>query len=334
MMNPATRSHPVRRCLSGLLLPLLLLSAARASAQQPSGPPEAAPPSAAAQSAPAPTENPAAAPSTEPGERSPEQILREAALGYVPQPLVYPPATADQRSNWGLLFEGALLDSDNGRDFRETGGYYKLLSLLQAYTPQEVHERSAAYLSWDTAMTDPNSLRGAFVHRRGVFKGSVTVRLDRPVSGITDVWRCGMTDGDGSDRLIFDMIEPPPASLEADWTPVEIEGIFYRTVRYESEQQRWVEVPYLLVKNIRAIEKGEKRVKGALEGAGLVVLVAALLFLVFRLVSVVRQQRLRGYRSRREPSLHETIEQRAGLKKPKSPRSPPNSPPSRPPPSP
>jgi hypothetical protein len=272
------------------------------------------------------TQAPASAPAESPAEPSDE--LRLAARGRAPKPLVYPPATAEQRSSWGLLLEGALLDSDNGKDFRETGGYYKLLSTLQVYTPQEIHERATRYLDWFAVMQDPNAWRGEFVRRRGVFTGARAVRLDRPVAGITDVWRCGISDGDATEGVIFDLLTPPEMSIEARVDAIEIEGIFYRTVRYMSEDGEAVEAPYLLVKNIREIPSGQQRAKGLFDGVALYVFCAALLFLGFRLVSVFRQQSRRGYNSRREPSLHEPIAQRAAQHRRASTAPPRNPPPS------
>lgn len=327
-----------------LVLAALLALAPLALAQSPAEPTELAQdPGANAPIAPN-TEHAASATPAPAGDSAqsqpagPSDILKAAAHGRAPEPLVYPPASAEQRSNWGLLFEGALLDSDNGKDFRETGGYYKLLESLQAYTAEEVKGRTTRYLDWFAVMEDPNAWRGEFVRRRGVFNGARAIRLDRPFGTITDVWRCGVSDGDGTEGVVFDLLAPPDAAIEPRVDPIEIEGIFYRTARFIGDSDRPVEAPYLLVKNIRKIERDEMRSKGLFEGTALYVFAAALLFLGFRLVSVVRQQARRGYTSRREPMPFETIEQRAAQHRraakapPAPPRAPP-APPRNPPPS-
>jgi hypothetical protein len=246
-------------------------------------------------------------------------------------PASRPAVTPEQRSRWGTMFEGALLDSDNGKDFRETEGYYKLLTILQSYTGPEVTSRTTRFLDWTGSMADPNAWRGEFVRRRGVFAGSRAIRLDRPVQGIVDIWRCTITDGDATDGVIFDLLEPPPSGIDEGRSAVEVEGIFYRTVHYETSQGYLREAPYLLVKNIRKIEKGEARTAGPLNRFGLIVVAAALLFFGFWLALVVRQQVRRRSSPKREQTMRELFEQRLRRSEGQQPRPPRPPPPVSPP---
>src|SRR5260221_9289074 len=172
-------------------------------------------------------------------------------------------------------FEGTLGDTRNGQAFAETQGYEHLLQLLASYPAEEVEKLATRKLDWAAAKADPDAWRGEFVWTRGVIAHRWAERLKNPVSGITDVYRVILTDGDGSDGLVVDMLEEP-ARVARQSDPVDVQGIFYRTVKYANAAKKTeeVEVPYLLVKTMRPVVKPDRDPSGIFRDHGAAALMA------------------------------------------------------------
>ena len=229
------------------------------------------------------------------------------------------------------LFEGALADSENGEDFRETQGYRHLIQILAQYTPEEVSNRATQRLDYAAFMRDPNAWRGEFVRVRGIMSGMRTEKLSTSVFDIHDVYRGILVEPDGSEGVAFDMLEPPPP-FEMRRQPVDIEGIFYRTVQYANEAGKLKEAPYLLVKSFKVVEHapvtGTSFLKDhaglALLCMGLAIFVTRLLMYVFQRraqhpAARVRTQRTSGFREMFEKKMREHGQSQG----PKPPESPP-----------
>ena len=180
----------------------------------------------------------------------------EAELAAQGTPVPPDPLLRDQRI--GTLFQGALADSKNGEDFRETSGYGILLRELANYSPDEVRTKAKRWLDYEGAVKDPDGWRGEFVRHRGLVKRLIATRLDTPVMGMKDVWRGYMQEIDGSEKLVFDLIgEAPP--VETMYDAWDVEGVFYRTVRYVDNEDKQRELPYLLVRNLHLREAPPSR---------------------------------------------------------------------------
>jgi hypothetical protein len=201
------------------------------------------------------------------------------------------------------LFEGALVDSHNGEGFAETEGYRKLLQTLSTYPTDQVDKLATRKLDWTAATTDPDAWRGEFVWTRGVIAHRWAERLRSPVFGAQDVYRVILTDGDGSEGVVVDMLEEPPAvALQSD--PVDVQGIFYRTVRYPAVGQKEDRVaPYLLAKSMRAVERPKRNVGGFFQDYGAMALAGmALAIGAARLLIYVFQRRSRRLRPPPRPA--------------------------------
>lgn len=202
---------------------------------------------------------------------------------------------AERQKDLETHFEGSLADTRNGEGFEETQGYTHLLQLLAGYPPDQVAKLATKKLDWSAAVADPDAWRGQFVWTRGIVAHRWAERLKNPVSGFQDVYRAILTDGDGSEGVVVDMLEePPPVSLQSD--PVDVQGIFYRTVRYPNAARKSeeVEAPYLLVKNMRPVEKPPRNPSGVLrdhKAAGLIAI--AIVIVGVRLLIYVFQRRSR-----------------------------------------
>ncbi|HKB14686.1 MAG TPA: hypothetical protein VKF62_01400 [Planctomycetota bacterium] len=174
------------------------------------------------------------------------------------------------------LFEGTLLDAADGTDFEETDSYRRLLEILWAMPPEEVSGRATRLLDHREALETPDLLRGEFVRVRGILAESewIPTRLKRPLAGREDVWRAFLTQTDASDWVAFDLPDRPEW-FELRRDVVEIEGIFYRTVRYEARNGKFREVPYVLARNLRVTGLGRAKTGIPLSLAGVLLLALA-----------------------------------------------------------
>jgi hypothetical protein len=225
------------------------------------------------------------------------------------------------------MFEGSLLDTANGDGFSDTPGYHRLLEILQSYSREDFDKLPRKHLDWDAAMADPGAWRGEIVWMRGIVAERYAVRLKNPVFGVDDVTQGVLIEGDGSNGVFFDMIdEPPPLSFRQD--PVDVVGIFYRTVRYptnkrdptvprDKEKQPHYgprsyrfdtpegevqEAPYLLVKSISPVVEPERDRSGILrDKRGAVFAGLGLAFAAGWLITYSVQRRKRRLRESSRP---------------------------------
>ncbi|MFN0006902.1 MAG: hypothetical protein ACKVXR_03265 [Planctomycetota bacterium] len=239
---------------------------------------------------------------------------REATL-----PKLLSPEDAEARATkLSTLLEGSLSDTQNGTDFVETTGYRKLLQIVASYPAEEVERRAVRKLDYGAAMADPDAWRGEFVWRRGIVLNLYAERLRDPVFGMTDVYRGILAEADGEMGVFFDLPGAPP-EFELRRDPVDVYGIFYRTVRYEPLSPQVKEnlvrtVPYLVVRSIRKVEDAKADPTGFLGnplvvtivGAGLVLFLMRLLIYLFQR----RRRRSRAPALGREAGFREMFEKK------------------------
>ncbi|HEX5009957.1 MAG TPA: hypothetical protein VFY71_06110 [Planctomycetota bacterium] len=210
-------------------------------------------------------------------------------------PPVAPAAQPAPPPQLSTLWDGALVDTQNGDTFEETAGYRKLLQNLRAMSAEEAASKAGTPLNYPLVMKDPESQRGAWVKVRGLLGQVDAERLDRPLDGAEDVWRGWMSDTDGeSDPVAFDILQRP-AGLEVKKDLVDVEGIFYRTVKYETKQDKVKEVPYILAWRVARVDESTLQRHGVADGWALVLIILALGFIGMRAVMIMRNQK-RGNR--------------------------------------
>ncbi|HTF87986.1 MAG TPA: hypothetical protein VK843_06220 [Planctomycetota bacterium] len=187
---------------------------------------------------------------------------------------------AKKRALLPTLFEGALIDAADGEDFQETAGYHTLLEMLAGYTPAEVTQKAVDPLDRATALREPDLSRGEFVRVRGLLAGIFAVKLARPAQGVSDVWRGSLTDTDGNEGIVFDLIGDPPP-VEPQRSLVEIDGMMYRTVGYDAKRGSVPKLaPYVLARNLRVIDPAPpsgSSTKYLVIGLGIAVIIAYLM---------------------------------------------------------
>ena len=204
-----------------------------------------------------------------------------------PQAAAAQPAPPPQLST---LWDGALVDSANGDAFGESDGYRKLLQNLNAMSVDEAASHAPATLDYKLAMKDPGSLRGQWVKVRGLLVQVDAERLDHPLDGAVDVWRGWVADTDGSDPVAFDILERP-TGIELQKDLVDVEGIFYRTVKYETQKDAVKEVPYILAQRVTRVDQAALERHGIADGWALILIILALGFIGMRAVMIMRNQK-------------------------------------------
>jgi len=178
-----------------------------------------------------------------------EQKQAEAEASHAIAGAPQAPDPILREKNLETRFQGALLDTKNGDDFRESSGYTLLLRELANYSPEEVAAKSERWLDVEGAVKDPDGWRGEFVRHRGLVAGLRVIKLDAPVNGVKDVWRGFMSEGDQSEKVVFDLLTEPP-EIKPNYDAWDIEGVFYRTVKFEDNAGRTWELPYILARSI------------------------------------------------------------------------------------
>ena len=234
-----------------------------------------------------------------------EQPAQEPAPAEVAPEQQPVPVAEDVRARLSTLFEGHLLDTRNGQDFVETQGYRRLLETLQNYSPQEIHARIEGDLSFEEALKNPDAWRGRFVRVRGLLGGYEAVRQREPIGRNVDIYRGAVAtrwpgrgpEENASEGVVFDLLEPPAERI-ASQTLVDVEGIFYRTVRYENVEGNIQEAPYVLARtlqpvNLEAVEKSH-----ALDWTGMILIGAAVAYIVGRVLFSLSRKQARRPESR------------------------------------
>jgi len=166
-------------------------------------------------------------------------------------------ALADERRpTLPTLFEGSLVDAKNGDDFRETFGMRHLLFQMEKMSPEDVSKKTEMFDDYAGAIAQPDAFRGRWFRVQGLVGQLTAERLDSVFWGETDVYRGFLGQTDGSDGVVFDMLTPPP-QFDLMRDVVEVDGLFYRTVRYETGSGHLVEIPYFLVKSLRVMHDAD-----------------------------------------------------------------------------
>jgi hypothetical protein len=279
----------IRPLLSALLLSALVAAPAFAArAQEPAAPETEQP----VRIAPVQAEEP---PQVEPAQQAPD-AERERRLEA-------------NRARFPTLFEGALLDANDGEDFAETPGYRRLVELVSAYTPDEVAQRARTDFDYAEFLAEPDLWRGEFVRIRSVLVTAQASRLVRPLGEHEDVWRGFIAEADGSEGIAFDMLERPPDGLEDRRTVVDLEGLVYRVVRYENRDGKLKDAPFLIARSLKAVDLESTPKRGVAEPFMLMLVALAVLFLVGRILLAMRRRNSphREYAGR-TPSFHEMFE--------------------------
>jgi hypothetical protein len=157
--------------------------------------------------------------------------------------------SGDRQAVVAGLFQGALLNSADGTDFGAGPAYVRLLQHVQAMPAADFSSRVTGRLNWEDALAHPAQWRGEFVRVRGLCAQIDAVKV-RGGEGLEDVYRGFIGQPDGNSEIVaFDSVVPP-VEIAPNKDVLDVEGVFFRTVRYESKTGATREVPYLIVRNL------------------------------------------------------------------------------------
>jgi hypothetical protein len=149
------------------------------------------------------------------------------------------------------LFGGALTRLTDGADFEQSGAYLDIVSGVSRYEPRYVHDRATKWLDWSASLSEPGRLRGDFVKVRGLVGRISTVKLRQPAGDVEDVYRFFLSEPDGSEPTVVDLVARPDETPQLNRDVVDLEGVFVRTVAFESEKSgKLHEVPYVVALNM------------------------------------------------------------------------------------
>jgi hypothetical protein len=196
------------------------------------------------------------------------------------------PAARERRIE--SLYAGALVGAKDAEDFAETHGYRQLLEILSQYDEDELLAKAARRLDVAQVLADPGAWRGEIVRVRALIAGQRAVRFARPLGERVDVYRAFLTEADGSEGVVVDFLEEPP-KLAIQEDVVEVEGVFFRTVRYENKKGAFVEAPYLIARNLRRLDVESLPRSTTFDGAVKILVIAAVAYLCIRILNTMRK---------------------------------------------
>jgi len=195
---------------------------------------------------------------------------------------------AAQRGRIESLYQGALVGAVDAQDFAETPGYRQLLEILSSYGEDELRAKAGRRLDVAQALADPDAWRGEIVRVRALIAGQRAVRFLRPLGEHVDTYRAFLTEADGSEGVVVDFLEPPPPLAIQD-DVVEVEAVFFRTVRYENKKGTFVEAPYLIARNLRRLDTEALPRSTAFDDLAKILIGLAVACLVIRIVFTMRK---------------------------------------------
>jgi hypothetical protein len=186
------------------------------------------------------------------------------------------------------LYEGALIGAKDAEDFTETPGYRRLLEILARYSEEDLRARAGRRLDVAAALADPDAWRGEIVRVRALIVQRRAVRLARPLGEHVDTFRAFLTEADGTEGVVVDFLEPPPP-LEPKEDVVEVEGVFFRTVRYENKKGEYVEAPYLIARGLRRLDTEQAPRSTGFDQLAKILIALAVAFLVIRILFTMKK---------------------------------------------
>ncbi len=212
----------------------------------------------------------------------------------VPAAAGEPQAPEVQERRIDSLYEGALVGAQDGAGFVETPHYRRLLELLQRYREEELRQKALERPDFfQAALADPEVWRGELVRVRGLVAGMEAVRLSRPIGDQEDVYRAYVTETDGSEGVVVDFLAQPPA-IEIREDVVDVEGVFFRTVRYENLKGGVAEAPYLIARNLRRMDPASAPRVTLFDQYAKILIGAGLAFFVVRILLTLRGKKSAG----------------------------------------
>lgn len=211
-----------------------------------------------------------------------EKAAAEAAQASAALPQIRPEQLAP--------IKPLLEDVKDGEAFVESDNYLEAIRLLNKLDPAEFRAGEVELMNREAVLAHPESFRGTRVRVMGLIATVSAVKLDHgDRAGVSDVWRGILTATDATDGIVFEM-PTPPGEFEVRRDVVQLDGIFYRTVRYDKQNGKSEIVPYLLVRSAERAppEKLKKSLSLPDETMPLIIIGLAGAWILYRITSLRR----------------------------------------------
>jgi hypothetical protein len=202
---------------------------------------------------------------------------------------------AARRAEIEALFGKDIWDVHDGTDFDESPQWRKVALTMAEMDPATITQRLEFSLNdrYADVMKSPELYRGRFVRMRGIVAPNYRAyKLKEPLGGRGDVYRGWVSDPDPDEPpVVFDMLDRPPefktVAKVAD--VVDVEGVFFRTVRYEASagngRTHMVEVPWIIGRTVKVYDQPKRTIPlltGLLTTVGFLALLFGIVYLSSR----------------------------------------------------
>jgi len=205
---------------------------------------------------------------------------RQEALKAAPQP--------GQVTEGGVVLWDNMLAQEKDDEPLEgvvaDRGYKRLIQHLANWKPGESLGQVEAFDYLDL-LKNPAHHRGKTVSLYGlVNKVYSNIRLESNQGSFDCVYRLYLVDLSGTQACIVDVLERPDGIDER--TPVQCDGIFIRTHKYETVKGQTARVPFFVARAVRKLDRGPRPTLWTKETAivvvGICVMLVAVIFLTGR----------------------------------------------------
>jgi hypothetical protein len=202
----------------------------------------------------------------------------------------------DQDENHALaeeLFGPELFEVKDWTDLAEEPQWRRAVEVMAKLDPQFIDEHLSFKLNrhFEDVMADPAAYRGRFVRMHGVVapKSYGAKKLEKPIAGRIDTYRGQVTDDEVDSPMVFFDVLDRPADFDVGYDEVDIDGIFYRTVTFESRDGKTRKCPWIVGRTVNIAKKPVVAPPSA--GIGPAAALTAFLAIVIAIVYLVRRGR-------------------------------------------
>ena len=193
-----------------------------------------------------------------PGIVSLMQNIFGLAKAPPPAPVVTdaPPPPPSPLPPGAVILDGALAglkDLTSIHDAYAEPAYLKMLRNVMLLGEEALRAKSEGSVSYGTLLKYAPQMRGRIFHLAGeAMQDVLPVRLADPVEGREDVYRIFMFDDAIQAGFAIDLVDRPRETL-ALRDPIEVDGMFYKVVRYQNTHGDDRDVPLFVARVFRRI---------------------------------------------------------------------------------
>jgi hypothetical protein len=188
--------------------------------------------------------------------------LMQSILGIAkappPAPVVTdaPPPPPSPLPPGAVILDGALAGLKDLTSIHDAYGepaYLKVLRNVLLLSEEALRARAERGVTYGTFLKYAPELRGRIFHLAGeAMQDVLPVRLADPVEGREDVYRIFMFDEAIQAGFAVDLVDRPRESL-ALRDPIEVDGMFYKVVRYQNTRGDDRDIPLFVARGFRRI---------------------------------------------------------------------------------